>query len=347
MRDTRLEPAARHQRGLGVRLIYTFLREAGFQDIDQLTCDKERCAGHLDEWVQYCYDSGSVAVGLCRNGLLGFVDKRWQLKGHIGLAWQSLRSWEEGEPLELRKPWPIGLFLAALSVALAWEWWATATQLWLQFHAMLRPAEGCSLLWADIVLAEDLGDPSHGAAGVVRIRNPKTHRWGGRQQMVLLTDPWLIWWLRNLKASFEPAAGQPLFPFTTATFNMRISRILTQLNMPSKSFTAAGLRAGGTTHLMRLGVQIEWLRHRGRWKSSHSMERYLQECGAVLAEIALSHETKVSINKYADLALAGVAQSAEMLAARASLGKRAYGLVSPFAKPAWTSRKSRQQQQFG
>ena len=77
------------------------------------------------------------------------------------------------------------------------------------------------------------------------------------------------------------------------------------------------------------------------------MERYLQECGAVLAEIALSHETKVSINKYADLALAGVAQSAEMLAARASLGKRAYGLVSPFAKPAWTSRKSRQQQQFG
>ena len=200
---------------------------------------------------------------------------------------------------------------------------------------------------AALVLAEDFGDPSHGAAGVVRIRNPKTHRWGGHQQMVLLTDPWLIWWLRNLKATFGPAASQPLFPFTTATFNMRISRILAQFKMPSKSFTAAGLRAGGAIHLMRLGVQIEWLRHRGRWKSSHSMERYLQECGAVLAEIALSYDAKVLINKYADLALAGVVQSAELLAARASVGKRAFGLVSPFAKAPWTSRKSRQPQQLG
>ena len=313
--------------------------EAGVTSVEALAANKDSCAGFVDEWVQFCYDAGTVAVGLCRNGLLGFQDKHWQMKGHLGLAWRSLRSWEDGEPLDLRRPWPIGLFLAALSIALLYEWWTTATQLWLQFHCMLRPAEGCSLRWQDIVLAEDLADPVHASTAVVRVRAPKTARWGGRQQMVLLTDPWLVWWLRSLRTIFRVSPAQRLFLFTTATFNMRIARILTRLGLPPKSFTAAGLRAGGTTHLMRLGVQSEWLRHRGRWHSPHSMERYLQECGAVLADLSLPSAAKERIRSFADLALTGVTCSAYMLTERAAIADTAAGLISPFAQPTWVTKR--------
>ena len=159
--------------------------------------------------------------------------------------------------------------------------------------------------------------------------------------MVLLTDPWLVWWLRSLRRIFQPAPQQPLYPFSAATFNARIARVLQRLTLPPRSFTAAGLRAGGTTHLMRLGVQIDWLRHRGRWASAKSMERYVQECGAVLAELNLSTPARERINRYGAVTLNVIWESQQLLMHRAERGATRFGLVSPFVNVRHAQRRSR------
>ena len=150
--------------------------------------------------------------------------------------------------------------------------------------------------------------------------------------MVLIEDPWLLWWLRTLRICFKPHDHSKLFPFQGSRFKARIASLLSAAKVEAKSFTAAGLRAGGTTHMLRMGVSVEWLRHRGRWRQSATMERYLQECAAVLAERKMTSESRAHLLRLGHNASLVLQAAAEVLQARAARGMLAPAFFAPASR---------------
>ena len=270
--------------------------------MDEIIHQPIPCATLVADWVQVSFDNGDVSLGLAKTAVLGFLDRNWWLKGHFAIVWECIKSWEDGEPFDSRRPWPPVLLkglVCLVCLAALWGWWATLTQLWLEYHCLLRPGEGCALLWVDLSLPEDLDGFMSCWAGVVGIRKPKTRRIAARRQMVLITDPWLIWWLRGLREVFSVVPTDPLFSYGPSVSNTRIKRPLKAVGVEARLFTAGGLRAGGATRMLRAGASPEWLLHRGRWESFLSLRRYLQECGAVLAEQSMPFQVRVLLTRLA------------------------------------------------
>ena len=230
------------------------------------------CAHRICAWIQQSFDSGTVALGLAKNAVLGFQDRFWWMSLYLKPCWKDLKSWEDGEPFELRRPWPLILLRGLLVLCFLWEWWATGLQLWVCFHCLLRPGEGSLLLWGHINLPEDIDGVYSSMAGVLKIDRPKSRRAAARKQMVLIDDVWLLWLLRALRDIFGPRADDALYGYTQGTLNKCIRSLLQAVGLPNSQLTAGGLRAGGATHFLRCGYSVEWLRHRGRWQAPRSMD---------------------------------------------------------------------------
>ncbi len=333
--DTRLAaPTAVHRlRGWAAVLQYAGL--CGVEGFEQSAGEHPKwTSAFLATWVQWCYDRGDVALGVVRNGLLAVQDRWWALKGHLGEAWRVLRSWEDGELMGMRRPWPFVLARALLGLSMLWEWWCTGCAIWLQFHALLRPGELLTLTWGQIALPEDIDGEASCWAGVVHISMPKTRRAGGRKQMVLLVDHALTGWLRLLRDVFQPAPCDRIFPQPPAVLCRRLRVLMATVGLRAGDFTAAGLRAGGATHLLRCGASVEWLRHRGRWAALSSMAHYLQEAAAVLAEQHMPLSVRAALRELSRAAPDVLAAKGSELRYRAGQARAGRGVMeSPFVGP--------------
>ena len=127
--------------------------------------------------------------------------------------------------------------------------------------------------------------------------------------MVLASDPWLIWLIRHCSKLFKPPLDDEIFPFAPATFNSRISAALKALRIDPALFTAAGLRAGGATFQVRCGMSLDVLRLRGRWSHQKSLERYVQEAAAFLAENQIRSTVRATVEYLGKSALAILKES--------------------------------------
>lgn len=152
LRRTRVGPGSQRLRAEGVARLRQFWQESG-ADPETLVGDVAACAALTSDWVQACYGGGLTPLHVVRNALLGLHDEWPHLRGALVSCWQDLRSWEDGEPFALRRPWPCSLVRATICLALAWGWWHIATALWVGFHCMLRPGEICALPWRLVHLA--------------------------------------------------------------------------------------------------------------------------------------------------------------------------------------------------
>ena len=74
-----------------------------------------RAGNVLSSFVQWCYDDGSVALGLVKASLQGFTERHWTLRGKIRIAWSAVASWEQGEPVDMRDPIPKLVFYREVS----------------------------------------------------------------------------------------------------------------------------------------------------------------------------------------------------------------------------------------
>ena len=132
-----------------------------------------------------------------------------------------------------------------------------------------------------------------------------------------------------MRVLFQPGNGDALYPFAGGTLNKRLRVLLKAVGLPERAFTAGGLRAGGATHYLRAGASVEWLRHRGRWSAPSSMEHYLQECAAVLAEQRMNADTRQKLMAYSQGAEIVLVQTIRRLAGRIAVSHH----TSPFRPP--------------
>ena len=107
------------------------------------------------------------------------IDRFPHYRGLVSAAWQTLKKWEEAEPMERSMIMPAALFKAAVSLCILWSWKKVAAVLLLGFHGLLRPNEILPLRRADLVLPRDV--LSTEPIAYVRILHSKTSRFMLRQ----------------------------------------------------------------------------------------------------------------------------------------------------------------------
>ena len=130
------------------------------------------------------------------------------------------------------------------------------------------------------VSGKDVGLPSSLLLGgsnviVISLFRPKTRRYMGRRQFALIEDPatiaWLTWWIDGLDPQHL------VFPGSRAELNNLLKEATQFLGLQELHLVLAGLRTGGATHAFRKHRNIGRLQFAGRWRSSATLQHYLQE----------------------------------------------------------------------
>ena len=76
----------------------------------------------MREFVQESFDEGKLSLKSVKLAIQGACDYHWHLQGALRPVWKLLRSWEKGEPLDLRTPVSKDVFAAMTWTCLGWGW---------------------------------------------------------------------------------------------------------------------------------------------------------------------------------------------------------------------------------
>jgi len=226
--------------------------------------------------------------------LVLFVQTRWRhLKGKLRTAWDSIESWAQDVPSGNRIPMPLvimeTLFRSCIMRAsaqvshpvFAYRFLAFGVLLRLGFIGLLRPGELFKLRKCDFVLP--MGP---GLSMVVVIHNPKNRLHMGRTQHVLIEDSVVISWLTWLLKYLDQDAL--VWPCGLPQARSMLQEMLYHRGLRGTGPLLSSLRPGGATHLYQLGMSIERLQLKGRWKSIVTLHSYIQEAVASLVLLELS-----------------------------------------------------------
>ena len=149
---------------------------------------------------------------------------------------------------------------------------------------------------------------------------------------MLITCPWVAFFLASVRNLLQPSPEGRLFPYSYVTFIRRWQQTLQALHLPL-IWTPAGLRAGGATWLYRIGLAISFIRLRGRWRSPSSLETYIQEAAAfaVMQQIPLAQ--REAIRSRARILWTVVKEALEELYDSVASGRSIVGQVDLVLEP--------------
>ena len=116
--------------------------------------------------------------------------------------------------------------------------------------------------------------------GVLRVHSPKHRAFMGSSQFSMIRDPGAVAWLQWLTR--KAPSPLKLWPSGRPALVAHFADCLSALSLPSHTWTLAGFRAGGTTHLILQGIEVARVKFLGRWRSESSMAVYVQEAMSML-----------------------------------------------------------------
>lgn len=231
-----------------------------------------------------------------------------EVRDQLRASEHLLRGWQRVVPSISHRPltWPIVVAIARTMAANGYTDCAVATLV--AFDGLLRVGELVAINVADVSFPDDSrrgaasrssrqsagssSHPTHRHPGSVYIRLAVTKT--GANQTAEISNPDIIALLRHY-VSIRVAAGAAgrLFHFPSSSpadhFRTVLRNMCCALDLESHGFTPHSLRHGGATHAhIHMGLSIEHVLHRGRWKSNSSARTYLQTGAAALLTTQLS-----------------------------------------------------------
>jgi integrase len=211
-------------------------------------------------------------------------------------AKRALQSWDRLRPARQHPPLTWNLSVAIALVMRMWGYERHAVGLLLAFDCMLRVGELCRLHKGDVGVDDDarLGAPGV-LLPVLCLRRTKT----GVNQSVRVRDVRVATLLSGITDHTD--SRSLLFPFTPVSFRLLLRRACSHLGL-SAPYVPHSLRHGGATYMYRSGVPVDDIMHRGRWTSSKSVKRYIQDGEARLLRVSVpSSVASVAASAAADL----------------------------------------------
>ena len=294
------------QHGLAVLLHWVSLSAFAAMDWlgDPLLAHQVLC-----EFVDHVFRTGGK-IGLGRHAILSVQTARRELRGKLGRAWDTIKSWQLKLPLNSRVPMPEVLVRAFFSYSLAealscskdldvLSAFSFAILVRLAFHCLLRPAELLKLTAADFRLPASAYEPR---VAVVRLTDPQNRATLGRFQFAMVEDEELVSWLELFLAGVDGTVK--LWPGGADKFGKRFAHTLARLGLYRLPLTPGCLRPGGATRLFLDGISINALKYRGRWRQEGSLEVYIQEAMCHLLSTELSPAEHANIHALLQSSLA-------------------------------------------
>ena len=220
--------------------------------------------------------------------------QRWQpdFRPFMGRAWQLVVRWESLEPVRHRTPLPLVLFRAMVSIASLWGWRRFLGIMLLSYFGICRPGEPLGATRFDLLLPRDLVYEQPDVCFLC-IRRPKSRRRGLGVASVVAT-------LDSVFSGLQ--AGEPLYAGSPSSFRRRWDAILAALGVPKTlGLTPASMRSGGAITAYRADEDIVKILWRMRLKSLQTFSHYLQEVGALSVFGELPFDSRLRIERAAEL----------------------------------------------
>ena len=244
----------------------------------------------LVEHIQFLFEE-QRGVSSGRHAILCIQHKYRHFKTQLVYAWDSVKSWEQLQPLRTRVPLPVLVLNASFAFGMvtgfssvgkaACEWISWSVGLITSFEALLRPCEWCAMTAERIALPCGRLHASL-KKGVLTIVNGKNRRTFGKVQNAIVECDRVIEWLRWLVEGLPEHVR--LMPGGTALFRALFTKAVKALGLEKMKITPGSLRAGGATHkFVNDLLDIGKLKFRGRWAVMSTLEHYLQEGVSALA----------------------------------------------------------------
>jgi integrase len=259
LRDKVLAPTTVHQYRQAVRRFLEFCVATGegFQTEEQLDIV-------LAEYVEVLYERGEPFDRAVK-AVYGLRFDSPRRTAHMPETHMRLKAWRREHPCNSHPPltWQVSV---AIAVTMAkWGSVAEGVATLLMFEAYLPISEATNLLVRDIGIPGDPRCPLN--VVVVRLGKAK----GGREQSVTLEKDGAVSeiMLRWIKRRQETTS---VFTFTPASYRHLFKKVCQALGIDGQGFTPHSLRHGGATRDYNQGKSFEYIRQRGRWRSSDSAQ---------------------------------------------------------------------------
>jgi integrase len=221
---------------------------------------------------------GSYHTGV--NAVFGVAHLAPSLRAHLPRARQCLKAWHKLREQRSHPPitWELAVLLAVSMSRQGWHAEAVATLL--AFDCYLRISEFVQLCGADVARESDPRLGSAQTAMALRLARTKT----GLNKFVVLRDPQVARVFSSYLSFTRPAASERVFPFSAHRYRTGLRYACAALGVSGWRITPHSLRHGGASRDFLAGASIEQIRHRGRWASAASAERYVQSAPALLLQ---------------------------------------------------------------
>lgn len=225
---------------------------------------------------QYRLDAGIALSQHAMSGL-SFLDPH--LRDRLVCSGATLAAYRQHRPVTSWMPLTIELVtVLSLSMSLLGRR-AESVAILVAFDGYLRISEYLQLRRQDIALASDgrLGSAYTGMA--IRLRHTKT----GPDQWVTIESPTVIGIFTAYLDERRFAPQERVFTFTAHALRSLLRSVSERLGLPHLSrLSPHSLRHGGATSAFLRGRDINYIQHRGRWQSTKSVWRYIQQGASML-----------------------------------------------------------------
>ena len=221
---------------------------------------------------------GSFHTGA--NAVFGVAHLAPHLRAHLPRARQCLKAWDKLRVQRSHPPvtWELAVLLAVSMSRQGWHAEAVATLL--AFDCYLRISEFLQLCGADVARESDPRLGSAQTAMALRLARTKT----GLNKFVVLRNSHVARIFSCYLSFVRPATAERVFPFSEYRYRTVLRHACAALGVSAWRITPHSLRHGGASRDFLAGATIEQIRHRGRWASAASAERYVQSAPALLLQ---------------------------------------------------------------
>lgn len=230
----------------------------------------------LADYFQWCV-AHRRPLGDVRNAFWGIAKFNPELDRSLPRSYKVMRAFERIRPSRSYTPLTKNL-ATLLAVHLAFHGHPRhAVCLLLAFDCYLRISEVTRLSRKRVFFG--------GAVAQLALWNTKTGK--RRLQHVQVREPAVFRLLRAVDDATPP--GQPYFPGGAVVFRRLLAGALRAVGVQGAGVRLSphSLRHGGATHDWIAGDPFERIVERGRWRSSRSAKRYLQEARALILSLQL------------------------------------------------------------
>jgi len=204
--------------------------------------------------------------------------------------WKFAKRWTRLEPSHTRAIIPIGLFRAAIVVALLLGWEAWAGVSCIGFLGFAHPSEVVETFRGSLLLPEDLFAPEwlYEPFGLLDVGEPKTRYTGPKRQHARFGDKFILRFLHKMFGHLSPT--ELLYPWGSRAFRSRWNFIFNNIlgvsiRQDDGGVTPGCLRGSGATHAYLAGLPVADIAWRGRWRNPATLAHYVQEAAGLSATV--------------------------------------------------------------